>query len=52
MLHEEPARLARLRDNARRHAERFSWDHTTAQLRDVYREATTSLAEQREVVHD
>ncbi len=62
-LRDDPARSRQLRANCRSHAQRFSWDRTTAELRDVYgdamrtfadlREAANGIrADLREVVHD
>jgi D-inositol-3-phosphate glycosyltransferase len=38
----DPDRVARLRQNARRHASRFGWDKTVEQLLAVYEEAVVS----------
>jgi D-inositol-3-phosphate glycosyltransferase len=51
-LRDDPFRLARLRSRTRAHAERFSWDRTTAQLLDVYHSAIASFQGLRPAVND
>ena len=50
-LRDNPARSRQLRANCRPHAQRFSWDRTTAELRDVYGDAMRSFADLREVAN-
>ncbi|MDV7100505.1 D-inositol-3-phosphate glycosyltransferase [Gordonia amicalis] len=47
----QPDRLAELGRNARRHAERFSWEHTVDQLIESYRHAMHSFAAQSGAAH-